>query len=424
MDPKLSSVLTPATKTPASRTPATHARRRNRTPAVLLGLAVLAGAWLAPPDVAAQQTTGQSAGRSVSVPLAANAPERYVVKKGDTLWDIAGVFLREPWYWPELWYANPSIKNPHLIYPGDVLFLTWVNGRPRLSVEQPSSQRLSPQVRSEPLADAVRAIPYDLLMNFVGRPLLLDKNDLKTRPHVVGIRDRHLIGSDMNEIYAQGIKDVVPGTRYTIVHRGDELRDPDDGALLGYMGHYAGTAETIDTTYYQKGQRPVTHLAVVDAGREILQGDKLFPVQSDAGGDFVLKSPRDTQLNGQVIAVTNGVYVAGKYQVIAINRGKRHGLVPGDAISIFERGEKVYDREELVRDRHEPMVFDRNSYSVNYDRIRLPEERSGTVLLFRVYDRMSYGLVVESTHVMRVGDFIRHPSYGHRDISATGRITR
>ena len=133
-----------------------------------LGLAI----GTAAPTAAAQ---AQASGRSMSVPLAPNAPETYVVKKGDTLWDIAGVFLKYPWYWPEIWYVNPQIQNPHWIYPGDVLRLVYVDGKPRVTVDRAGSVRLSPEVRSEPLAQAVRVVPYDVLEKFVGRPSLLDR---------------------------------------------------------------------------------------------------------------------------------------------------------------------------------------------------------------------------------------------------------
>src|SRR5512145_1324791 len=129
--------------------------------AVCLGLALGATA----PSLAQDQVSGTS----MSVPLVPDAPDTYVVKKGDTLWDISAVFLRDPWYWPEIWYVNPEIANPHLIYPGDVLRLTYVDGKPRVTLEQAGTVRLSPEVRSQPLKDAIRAIPYDLLMDFVGR---------------------------------------------------------------------------------------------------------------------------------------------------------------------------------------------------------------------------------------------------------------
>ncbi len=377
--------------------------------ALVLG-AVVAGTGLA--LGLATPASAQSAAadeRSMSVPLAANAPERYVVQKGDTLWHIAAVFLKDPWYWPEIWHVNPDIVNPHLIYPGDELYLHYVDGKPRITVDRPGETRLSPQVRSTPLANAIRAIPYDLLMNFVGRPQLLAKEDLKTRPYIVGMRDQHIVGSNANELYAEKLGKPAIGTRYSVVHPGEELRDPDDGDLLGYIGYYAGTAQVVDPRSAQSREHDVTHLVVVDSGREILQGDKLFPSQVDVGADFVLSAPKNQKLDGQVIAVVDGVHVAGKFQVLAINRGKRDGLEAGNAVAIFERG-------ELLRDRFDSGSLGWREYSTNYKKVQLPDERSGTILLFSVHDRMSYGLVVESTHVLRRGDFIAHPAYGHRDV--------
>src|SRR5262245_3290212 len=213
-------------------------------------------------------------GTSMSVPLAPNAPDTYVVKKGDTLWDISKVFLRDPWYWPEIWYVNPEIENPHLIYPGDVLRLIYVNGQPRLTVGVAGEVRLSPQVRTEPLASAIRAIPYELLMNFVGRPQILTRDEVRNQPYVVGIRDRHMVGSEQNEIYGKGIDATAVGSRYTIIDVGQQLRDPDDGDLLGYIGHFAGTGEIIDGSGSHQGQG-LAHMRVVESGREILQGDRL-----------------------------------------------------------------------------------------------------------------------------------------------------
>lgn len=376
-----------------------------------MALAV-AGLGLALGAAAPATAQEQASGRAMSVPLAAEAPDRYVVKKGDTLWDIAGVFLRDPWYWPEIWYVNPTIANPHLIYPGDVLYLTWVDGKPRVTLERPGAVRLSPQVRSEPLTDAIRAIPYDVLMDFVGRPSLLTKDEVKKRPYVVGIRDRHLIGSDANEIYGRGVKNASVDARYTIVHVGDELRDPDDNDLLGYLGQFAGTARVIDTANPDKGEDGLTHMRVVETGREILQGDLLFPAAVDYGDDFIISAPKDTKLDGQIIAIVDGVRVAGRYQVVAVNRGKQHGLERGNAVAVFERGEIVRDRSGQTNKWRQ--------LSTNYEKVQLPKERSATVLLFQVHERMSYGLVVESTSQLRVGDFIKHPDHGHRDVGLSG----
>ena len=383
--------------------------------AVGLGLTV-AAAGLALGTAAPTSAVAQVSGTSMSVPLAADAPSQYVVKKGDTLWDIAGVFLRDPWYWPEIWYVNPQVANPHLIYPGDVLNLVYVDGKPRVTLEQAGAMRLSPQVRSEPLSGAIRTIPYDLLMDFVGRPALLTKDQIKKAPYVVGMRDRHIVGSDQNEIYGRGLENPAPGSRFNVMNVGDELRDPDDGDLLGYIGHFAGVGEVIQNTgavvpgessiFRMKREEDLTHLRVIESGREILQGDKLFPAEVDIGDDFRLSAPKNQEVLGQIIAVVDGVYVAGKYQVVAINRGKKHGLEPGNALGVFYRGEEIRDRYQRM---------DWSSFTANYSRVRLPDERSATVLVFSVHDRMSYALVVESSQVIRRGDFVAHPLYGHKD---------
>jgi len=380
-----------------------------------LGLTV-AAAGLALGTVAPTSAVAQVSGTSMSVPLASDAPSQYVVRKGDTLWDIAGVFLRDPWYWPEIWYVNPQVANPHLIYPGDVLTLVYVDGRPRVTLGTAGAARLSPEVRSEPLSGAIRTIPYDILMNFVGRPGLLTKEQVKTTPYVVGMRGRHIVGSDQNEVYGRGLGQPAAGTRYTIVNVGDELRDPDDGDLLGYIGHYAGTSEVIQSTgavipgedsiFRMRREEDLAHLRVVEAGREILQGDKLFPAQVDIGDDFQITLPKNEGVLGQIIAVVDGVYVAGRYQVVAINRGRKHGLEPGNALGVFYRGQEVRDRFSRM---------DWAAFTANYSRVRLPDERSATLLVFTVHDRMSYALVVESTQEIRRGDFVASPLLGHRD---------
>ena len=386
--------------------------------AVALGV-VVASTGLTLGAVTTAPAVAQVSGSSMSVPLAPNAPDRYVVKKGDTLWDIAGVFLSEPWYWPEIWYVNPEIKNPHLIYPGDVLTLVYVDGKPRVTLESAGAVRLSPQVRSQPLKDAIRAIPYDLVMDFTGRPSLLESKTVKDAPYVVGMRDRHILGSTANEIYGKGMGKPAVGTRYNVVNVGRELRDPDDGDLLGYMGNWAGLGEVIQTSgavepgkanvlKAERGEE-LTHLRVVESGREIKQGDKLLPAMVDVGDDFRLSVPKDQALIGQVIAVVDGISVAGKYQVVAINRGRKHGLEPGNALGVFFRGEEVrdyYGRQDW------------QAYTANYQRIRLPDERSATAMVFQVYDRMSYALVMRATQAIRIGDFVANPLYGHRDDGA------
>ena len=379
--------------------------------------AAIAGAGIGSGVVVPAPALAQAeSGRSMSVPIAANAPERYVVKRGDTLWDISAMYLNDPWYWPEIWYVNPSVANPHLIYPGDVLYFSYVDGKPRVSLERAGAVRLSPEVRTSPLDGAIRTIPYDILMNFAGRPSLLEKDQVKHAPYVVGMRDRHIIGTELNEIYGRGLDKPAPGTRYNVVSVGEELRDPDDGDLLGYIGHFAGVTEVMqssgavvpgkDSIFDMKRDEELAHLRVDEIGREILQGDKLFPASVVVGQDFVMSVPKKEDLVGQIVAIVDGVHVAGKYQVVAINRGKKHGLEPGNALGVYYRGEQIRDR------------YDRSNWSAwtaNYDKVQLPDERSATIMLFQVYGRMSYGLVMESSQIIRRGDFVAHPLYGHRE---------
>jgi hypothetical protein len=253
-------------------------------------------------------------------------------------------------------------------------------------------------------------------MDFVGRPGLLTRDDVRNKPYIVGMRNRHIVGSTANEVYARGLDNPAAGTRYNIMAVGDELRDPDDGDLLGYIGHFAGLGEVIQSSgavvpgeksiFKMRREEPLTHMNVLETGREIMQGDKVFPAQADIGADFVPSAPSNEAILGQIVAVVDGVYVSGKYQVVAINRGQQHGLAPGNVLGTFYRG-------EVVRDRFERQSW--SAFTANYDRVRLPDERSGTIMLFSVHDRMSYGLVMQSSQVIRIGDFIAHPRHGHRD---------
>ena len=401
------------------RNPRQSLNKSSRYPRWLraLGLGTAVAALGITLEVSAPALAQEASGTSMSVPIAPDAPDQYVVKKGDTLWDISAVFLRDPWYWPEIWYVNPEIANPHLIYPGDVLRLVYVDGKPRITMQRGETVHLSPQIRSEPLGSAIPAIPYDLLMDFVGRPQIMSKDDVKDAPYVIGIRDRHLVGSGENEVYGHGMKNAQPDSRYTILHVGDPLRDPDDGDLLGYMTYYAGTGQVIqaDNREGQNERDRMAHLRVVDTGREILQGDKLFPAQTDFGDAFQPSAPTDTKLDGQVLAIHDGVYVAGKYQVLALNRGTKHGLAAGNVVAIFQRGEEV-------RNRYTGSTW--RSLSTNYEKVRLPSERNASAMVFKVYDRMSYALVVQSTSAVTVGDYIKHPNFGHRDTGLSNYVAR
>ncbi|MBM0104416.1 LysM peptidoglycan-binding domain-containing protein [Steroidobacter sp. S1-65] len=377
-------------------------------PAILLslvaGLTVTAGV-LAPPSILAQEGPAQTVGSGSNIPLSADAPDQYVVKTGDTLWDISKVFLREPWYWPEIWYVNPQIANPHLIYPGDVLKLVYVDGQPRLTVAQRGGEnveggrggkRLSPEVRRQPLSQAVTAIPYDIVASFMGRPTLLTKEQVKSAPYVVAMRDSHMIGAIGNEVYARGIGEAAAETRYSVVHIEEELRDPDNNKLLGYSGIYVGSGPVAT-------EGDPAKLLMTDSAREVLQGDKLFPESVDVNVDFVPHAPAD-EIDASIIAVRSHT-VMGQYQVVALNKGSNDGLEPGHILAAYQRG-------AVVRDTFAEggLAARRTSRSSNFGKqVQLPDERAGVIMVFKAFDNLSYALVMETTHEIRQGDRAKNP---------------
>ena len=345
-------------------------------------------------------STAQEATRTIAtgsnIPLTADAPEQYIVKPGDTLWDISKVFLREPWYWPEIWYVNPQVQNPHLIYPGDVLKLIYVDGQPRLTVAErggEGTKRLSPQVRREPLSQAITAIPYEVIAGFAGRPILLDKDQVKNAPYIVALRDEHMIGAAGNEIYARGIEDASVESRYSIVHVDGPLRDPENNDLLGYTGLYVGSGPVAASGDPAK-------LVLTESVREALQGDKLFPESVEVKSDFVPHAPA-TDIDAAVIAVRSAS-IMGQYQLLALNRGSQAGLEPGHILSIQQRG-------TTVRDKFRKGGLNAGTSMGRGSKVQLPDEQIGMVMIFNTTPRMSYALVVESTHEIREGDRARNP---------------
>lgn len=358
------------------------------------GLSFVAGTT----PVATAQETSRTIATGSHIPVSADAPDEYVVKPGDTLWDISKVFLRDPWYWPEIWYLNPQVRNPHLIYPGDVLKLVYVDGQPRLTLAErggDGTKRLSPQVRREPLSRAITAIPYDVIAGFAGRPVLLDKDQVSNAPYVVALRDDHMIGGAGNEIYARGLKSAAAESRYNVVHVDSKLRDPDNNELLGYTGIYVGAGPIVATGDPAK-------LVLTETAREALQGDKLFPESIEVGADFVPHAPA-SEVQATVIAVKEAT-VMGQYHIVALNRGSRAGLEPGHVLSIDQRGRSVRDK------------FSKGGLNANTSSslgrgssVQLPDERIGLVMVFNTTPRMSYALVMEASHEIRQGDYARNP---------------
>ncbi len=326
---------------------------------------------------------------SQPVPLASGAPDEYVVQVGDTLWDIAGTFLRDPWYWPEVWYVNPQVENPHLIYPGDVLALVTIDGQTRITNVRASTYRLSPQARISPLNESISSIPYEQISSFLSKGLVIEKDQADQLPYILATRGDHLVASAGNEVYIRGGQAAQNGTRYSVVHVGDELRDPDNDDLIGYQGIYVGEGAL------SRGGDPAT-VSLIDTNREALAGDRLIPETVDIPLNFFPKSP-DIDVDGRIISVVDGVSLIGQYQVIVMNRGARNGLAPGDVLTVYQAGEEVRDR------------FASSSFLGGGEVVKLPDESAGTVMVFKVYDRIGYALVMEATSDIHVLDAVRNP---------------
>jgi LysM repeat protein len=339
--------------------------------------------------------TGGTAG---AIALNPNAPKQYTVKRGDTLWDISALFLRDPWLWPEIWHVNPSIANPHLIYPGDVLTLAYgADGAPQVSLQRGSAGsggalRVEPLVRSTPIEGPIATVPYAAIASFLGKPMLISREQARHAPHVVALSDQHVAVGAPHAIYATGLGQSAPG-RYAVVRIGQPLKDPQTGKLLGYLGVYTGTAQFDKPGRLSTGQ-------LIDSARETQAGDLLLQEEMQSGTDLLPHVPQ-AGLNGQIVSVVDGVTLIGQYQVVAINRGSRDGLEPGHVLAIDRAGEVVHDATCATRG--ESWCFG------NGPKVRLPNERTGTLLVFRTYEKLSYGLTVSVTAPVRIADRVRSP---------------
>lgn len=352
----------------------------------------------APPPAASTETTQaqtapMASGEQGGPALAANAPKTYTVKKGDTLWDISSMFLRDPWLWPEIWQVNPQIENPHLIYPGDTLTLAYgAGGTPELRLERGAESKLSPRVRSEPLEGAITAIPYDIVAAFMSKPSVLERGQVKNSPYVVASREQHLAAAAGNTIYARGQLDGEAGTRFNVIHVGDPLVDPEDNKLVGYAGIYTGAARMVE-------QGDPSTLLLTESARETIDGDLVLPGSFDAPLDFIPHAPA-SQVDGEIIQLINALSMVGKYQVVVINRGSSHGLEPGHVLGIYQGGAKVKDPKSRG--------VSMSGGGVG-GKVQLPDYRAGTFMVFKTFERISYGLVMQSESPIRNYDRVRNP---------------
>ncbi len=358
---------------------------------------VIAGA-----EPAAEPARQEAIATSVKV----NHPRRYVVQKGDTLWDIASLFLKDPWFWPEIWYQNPQVANPHLIFPGDILTLIYVDGQPRIVVEKPGQvvtrtagaapvvedergalpvRKLSPSVRTESIEASIDTIPGDAIRQFLNKPRVITKDELKNAPYILGSDEEHLILGQGNSVYIRGEIDK-ERVRYTVVREGEKLVDPDSEEVLGYEAIYAG--EALIKTY---GDPAFGELTFTE--REVLYGDRLLPTDKSKIDNIYFPRLPDRDIQGKIIHLPDALFGVAKLQVAVVNRGSRDGLETGNLLAIYTKGQTIYDH------------YNRGK-KVELD---LPDLRSGVMMIFRTFDNVSYGLILESTRVIHESDIVQTP---------------
>lgn len=367
------------------------------------------------------------------VQLRPDHPGTYTVQKGDTLWDIAGRFLTQPWQWPQIWEVNPQIANPHLIYPGDVLALNYKDGRPLLSVAN-RNIKLSPSIRESRHEDAIRALPLDAIQQFLSRPRVVSESEIHQAAYIVGSKDEHLAFGSGHRVYVRGLGQPTTN-KFSIFRPGGPYLDPDTQEILGYAAEHVGDA------ILERVGDPAT-VYIVNASKEVMKGDRLLPQADDEYPEFIPHAPGNP-VNGKIISVIDGLSQIAQHQVVVLNRGGTDGLEPGHVLAIYQDGEVIEDRiASDVADREaqaahlraetdnpsaagrvwEGIVNDvRYADRVLRDfvgtpiegghtvKIKLPEERAGELMVFRTFDKVSYGLVMNIQGPVQVFDNIRNP---------------
>ncbi|MGB1580187.1 MAG: LysM peptidoglycan-binding domain-containing protein [Nevskiales bacterium] len=335
--------------------------------------------------------------------LQPGVPMKYVVKKGDTLWDIAGYFLRDPWLWPEIWFINNEVQNPHLIYPGDILYLVWRDGKPR--VERSNVVKLSPEIRSTVIDTPIPTIPLEIIESFLKGPRMVGQEELDRAPYVVGFQEEHLIGGPYDPIYVRFREADQELEEYTVVRPKQDIFDPETGDKIGVEVIQVANVEKVNDA------EQVSRFKPTSAYREINKGDPLLPVE-ELGLENPYFTPRapDAQIAGEIVSVHNGNTQLGQYYVVTLNRGSQDGLAPGHVLDIRRAAQMIDDPHPVYkRDGVPHGPGGANNNITGGEPIQLPEEVSGQLMVFKTYEKISYGLVMTSIRHVNVGDLIRNP---------------
>ncbi len=324
--------------------------------------------------------------------LKENAPDRYVVVKGDTLWDISGKFLKSPWRWPEIWHLNrPQIKDPHWIYPGDAIVLDRSGTSPRLLLERAgrivddSTVRVTPQIRESGIAaDAIPSIPASAIEPFLSKPLVIAEEGLANAPYIVATEDSRVIIGTGDKAYVEGIGSD-PARNWNLYRPSKALRDPDTDKIIAHEAFYLGEAVV------KKPGEPAT-VEILRARLEINRGDRLVKIAEDQDTiiNYVPHAP-ERPISGRVVSAYGAVNEVGQNAIITINLGKRDNMEVGHVLAAYRHGITVKSEADRKK------------------RVKLPDERIGLIFVFRVFDQISYALVMQSTRQFQLGDVVQTP---------------
>jgi len=325
---------------------------------------------------------------SHSLTLKPDAPERYTVKKGDTLWGIAERYTDDAWQWPNIWYQNNQVKNPHLIFPGDIIGLTNIGGEMRVTVvsrgEGSRTVKLSPTARIEPIESAIPTIPMDAVMPFIINNRIVESKELKDAPYIVSAGAERIMNGAGGTSYARGDFDEGYANAYGIFRASEVYRDPETEEVLGLEAMEIGLANV------KSQEKDIVTLDLVKTSQQVKEGDRLLTTENrQLIARFQPKAP-DEYVDGYIISVPGGVSQIGQYSMIVINKGIRDGVTEGAVLDIMKRGAVVRDR---TKEEH----------------IRLPSEKAGQLMVFRAYEKLSYALVVKAERALSVGDQVRSP---------------
>lgn len=324
----------------------------------------------------------QAEARKDQLQLREGYPKEYVVEKGDTLWDISNRFLKTPWRWPDLWRMNPEISNPHLIYPGDHLKVVWVDGQPTLMLER-GITRLYPKAKVTSLEQAIPAISLKDVVGFLSRNRVVSENLLSSAPYVLGGKNDRLISGAGDRVYARGTLEN-DDFKQAVYRVGDRYLDPKTGVFLGQE-----LVRVADVRVFSNENDLIT-LDIERSDKEVRQLDRILAIESGRITSVFYPQPAPLDLEAEVLSILGGVNDGGQFNVIAINAGEREDLEPGSVMLIKRRGEYMTD-------------------PVTLEKIYLPAERSGIVMVFKVFERVSYGLIMQSDNVVSIGDMVVSP---------------